>query len=104
MIKWIQVKIVAYSEKEQKEIIAALNAKIPNPPSCALCGKNQWQISGKYIYLVLQEEPKSLTSQNVESLPCIAIICGNCGNTHLLNMYMLGVGHLTGLIEKKESQ
>jgi len=94
---------VSFTEKERNEIIAALTAKVPNPPPCAICGRQQWMVQKKYIVLLLQEDINNLTLEG-QSLPCAAIICSNCGNTHLLNLFMLGLKHLVESKEKKESQ
>ena len=28
------------------------------------------------------------------SVPCVGIICENCGNSHLINMHVLGLKHI----------
>jgi hypothetical protein len=66
--------------------------RLPNP--CAVCGWQTWTLLGGYVNLQMVRIPGKL--HLVEVMPCAAMVCENCGNTHLLNLIQLGLGDLVG--------
>ena len=74
------------------EIIAALNERI-RITACPLCGTNGWTLADGFAPLALQE---SFFGFRVGGpvLPCVALVCNNCGNTHLINLLNIGLRHL----------
>jgi hypothetical protein len=58
------------------------------PRACVVCGVTQWSL-GYYVTLPAVEAPGELRLGG-QNYPLIALVCGNCGNTHLLNLLILG--------------
>jgi hypothetical protein len=56
--------------------------------NCPLCGQIQW-IVGAYAPLSASNSPAKLTLGG-PVYPLISVFCGNCGNTHLVNLLTLG--------------
>lgn len=79
---------MAESIELQKAVIAALNEKIPNAV-CPLCKVQDWNVQLGTSFLPLKIETGNTSSWNSNALPVALLICGNCGNTHLLNLEVL---------------
>jgi len=78
------------TDKEiQERIIAALKAKMGGTPNCPICGHNVWSVGNRYVTLSVTKNPSQSTLGG-ENYPLIPLICSNCGNTHLLNLLILG--------------
>lgn len=90
---------MAFTPSEYEEIKAAV-ARVHTQP-CPVCGRSDaFGISDEgFVMLTLQENPRSLSLEG-SALPCIALICTNCGNTELLNAIVLG---LRPLVEQHSS-
>ncbi len=85
-----------FTADQQQKIAEALNAKNINP--CPSCGKEKtWSVGPALVLLVLQPNPPLGVSITGQSLPCIPLICTNCGNTMLHNAMTLGLGEVLGL-------
>ena len=79
---------------ESKERIArAVNERLPAIGSCSLCGHTQWVLGDGITLHAVQQETKG-HSLGGPGMPCIPLVCGNCGNTHFLNLLRLGLGDL----------
>ena len=63
---------------------------------CPLCGNLKWTLVEGFVYVTLQPDFAG-TYVGTGGLPSVALVCANCGNTHLLNLVVLGLGHLFGL-------
>ncbi len=72
-------------------ILAAIDAKRKAPTAnCVICGFDEWSF-GVYHLLPSSLDPQKRPDLFGGSLaPYVAIVCGNCGNTHLLNLLLLG--------------
>jgi len=74
-----------------KRVVAALQRRgLPN--DCAVCGWHEWTLLAGYVTLLIALQTPGRFSQ--ELLPSVAMVCKNCGNTHLLNLIQLGLGDL----------
>jgi len=84
-----------FSEEVGQKIVAALRQRLPNQKlsPCAICGTNAWFINKGYVRLSIQEDLLGAVLGG-KAFPMIALICTNCGNTHLLNLKVLGLGEL----------
>jgi hypothetical protein len=84
-----------YTEEVGQRIVAALRERLPGQKlsPCAICGTNAWVINTGYVRLAIQDDPRSARLGG-KGFPMIALICTNCGNTHLLNLKILGLGEL----------
>jgi hypothetical protein len=71
-----------------RRVIEALKTKISNP-KCPLCGYNTWKVDASYVILPLSPNPTQFTVGGKE-YPMVPMYCGNCGNTHLINLLTLG--------------
>ena len=87
-----------FTKEEKAQILSALTTKMGEIKPCPLCGDNNWQLQDGLVRLVVQEK-KTRLSLGGRNFPCIALICSNCGNTHLVNLISLG---LRELIEKEK--
>jgi hypothetical protein len=77
------------SEVIQKKVIEALSKKLPDNTVCPLCKVSDWQVQIGVTHLPLQIEVGSTSSYSQKGLSNVDLICGNCGNTHLLNLRIL---------------
>jgi hypothetical protein len=68
-------------------VLAALNRKIPQP-TCPLCGVSSWAVQDG-IFTFHQEIKTQYVSSIGRGLPCAALVCQNCGNTHFINLAVL---------------
>lgn len=65
---------------------------------CPLCGNLKWTLVDGFVYLTLQQDFAGVYIGGSGGLPSVAIVCTNCGNTHLLNLVTLGLGHYFGIV------
>lgn len=87
------------TRETKKRILAAIKQRVPDAGACPLCRSPHWTLAEGLVFLVLQEQPAGQepavpVSLGGSGLPCAAIICTNCGNTHLLNLLTLGLAEL----------
>lgn len=76
------------SREEHAKITAFINTKWRSR-ACHLCQANDWEIS-VYAVLPIGQSPASMVfGQQV--LPCVAVVCKNCGNTHLISAVIAGL-------------
>lgn len=87
---------MAFTDNEQQKILAAIQAKVPQIKNCPICGSVKWNLSVGVVTLSIQEQPGTIVLGG-PGMPCIPLVCLNCGNTVLLNMMVLG---LKDMLEK----
>jgi hypothetical protein len=76
-------------------VIAVLTERLGGTdPLCPLCHKSEWTVSDGFVFLLMQAQLKTLRLAG-KGHPCITLTCNTCGNTHLLNMMVLGLSDLT---------
>jgi hypothetical protein len=85
---------------EEAVIIAALekvNLMLADSP-CPLCTRSEWQLSNRYASMMTDKgasvEDPFLDLHKI--LPFGMLVCQNCGNTHLIDMRVLGIFDETG--------
>jgi hypothetical protein len=76
------------SEELQKKVIEALSVKAPDT-TCPLCHTKRWNVVSGTILLALKSSSQYGNSYTQSGLPSVALVCLNCGNTHLLNLTVL---------------
>lgn len=86
-----------FTEDEKQKILATIKAQVPKIGNCPVCGNSNWTLADGYIQLPVQDKLGSVVLGG-PVLPCVAIVCTNCGNTVLLNVFALG---LKDMLEKK---
>lgn len=88
-------RAMKFTEDVAKTIIAQLNDLLPGM-KCPLCHTDDWIVVTGYLFLpvYLQSFALARSVSNAGELPCVAITCKFCGNTHLLNLVQLGLDDL----------
>ena len=78
-------------EEINQQVIARISARTGPDKPCALCGHNDWGVHDQFVTIPVTSDPDS-TSIMIESpmLPSAIYFCLNCGNTHFLNLLVLG--------------
>ena len=84
-----------FTEEIAQKIFAALRQRLPEQKlsPCAICGTNAWYIYRGYVLLTIQQDLLD-TVLGGPAFPMITLMCTNCGNTHLLNLKVLGLAEL----------
>jgi len=100
---------VALTEDQQLRLANALRAKLTE--ACPLCRTHQWTFDQSLVMLQALPAPSPsllgstyltrtlatagpLAPRPGPSYPTLPVMCGNCGNTVLLNVYKLGIADL----------
>lgn len=75
-----------------QRIIAAIREKTANFDfRCPVCNHNTWHVPQDYTYLPLRKDFAGGIRLGGPILPLVPLVCTNCGNTHLLNLKVLGL-------------
>jgi hypothetical protein len=88
----------------EKEIFAkiqrALVEKTGGSRPCVVCGQNRWILETRFVRLPVTRDPKQYQTDENCGFPYQPICCGSCGNTHFINLIVLGHpnGELDGLV------
>lgn len=80
---------MATKEEIQERISHLLREKAPKPHECTICGHREWMIGDVYVHLSTSVDPNAATLGG-SGFPLLPIICRHCGNTHLVNLLLLG--------------
>jgi len=71
---------------------------------CQICARRNWTLEDGFVAPTLQRDLYDLQHGFKPTiLPLVALTCSNCGNTLLLNVLILGLGHLFGLAASEPS-
>ena len=89
-------------EDARSQILAAVGSRMETA-SCQLCRANSWTLADGFVSLGLQEDFASFQVGG-PALPCVALVCNNCGNTCLINLMTIGLQHLTDRVQVQEKQ
>lgn len=82
------MKIVSNQEIIQR-IIQKLTEKTGGMHPCPICGHATWQVGNLYAVLALSKHPTEIQLSGPVH-PMIPLICSHCGNTHQINLLVLG--------------
>lgn len=80
---------MAFSASKLQLIQQAISSRVRNY-SCVLCQNTNWSLSDQANLLSLTDNIGSITLGG-NSLPLVAMTCTNCGNTHFINLAILGL-------------
>jgi hypothetical protein len=80
---------VRLTEAHRRRVLEAVTEAIGNFRPCAVCNTKKWTIDHSIVPLAAQDHLEGLDRAS-KILPCVALTCTRCGNTHLLNMITLG--------------
>src|ERR1039457_1309342 len=93
-----------WTQEISDRILGRLKEKIPNA-KCPMCGSANWKLNGPFSPIVLQEE---FAHYNVVGkltlVPCVALGCQVCGDTHLMNLLVIAPDILEMLASTGSSQ
>ena len=84
----IVLKGVCSMNINREKLIKVINEKW-NTKACTMCGQNHWDIGNQLITMVSVGEDKSIQLGG-QFMPLVPIVCGNCGNTVLINPLVVG--------------
>jgi hypothetical protein len=56
---------------------------------CAMCGVQSWVV-GTYLPSPASTHPSRIPLRGGNLFPFVTVYCQNCGNTHLVNLVILG--------------
>jgi hypothetical protein len=95
-----------FSKETESRIIAALLPRLTDRRLglCGICGQRTWRVLNTFIAMPASTELEGQppTSPDVSPtkasqdriLPFVGLVCTNCGNTHFLNLRILGLDEL----------
>lgn len=78
------------NEEEQKKLDIFLKEKLTPPPSCFVCGHDDWLVHNR-IYQTKEFLRGALMGEKRKIMPFIMLICGYCGHTMFFNAVKAGV-------------
>ena len=79
----------------QNSVIASLQRNAPNA-RCPLCGISNWAVLDSVVYF--HQEHAGFTTGVSRTLPSVAVVCQNCGNTHFVSVAVAAPSILKDLI------
>lgn len=85
---------MALSASLRTRIMQAIEERASGSGACPVCGRSQWILADGFVMLSVQSEPTGNLVIGGRTLPSVALICGNCGDTRFLNLLVLGLGDL----------
>jgi hypothetical protein len=85
-----------FTSEERNEISAAVERAVDPLRACSFCGQPAgWSVSDDgFVMLSLHTDLQVFAVASRPALPCVAVTCQQCGNTELLNAFVLGLGHI----------
>lgn len=81
------------SKEQLGSVIEVLDKKANRP--CEACGVNAWTVLSQFSSFPVYDAP-GIQPNTGSFLPCIIVICSNCGRTQFFNVHVLGVAKLLG--------
>lgn len=89
---------------QQQRILAAVQERTHAlfAGACPLCRHQAWTVADGIIRLnigAVYSDPIFPAS----IMPCVALVCGNCGHTELLNLFSLGLQDIAGFAPARAS-
>jgi hypothetical protein len=102
---------MAFTPEQSERILARVRERTgPEPGTsirdCPICGHSEWGLQqGGVVFLILQSpDAGGSLVLGGPTLPSVALVCGRCGNTQLLNLLVLGLGDLLKKPEPVEAE
>ncbi len=101
-----------FTTDERKKISEMLREK-GVPEKCPLCGQGKFRLPDSIAFIHVFEPGKTIETLGGQvefgwfpagSMPCLILICNNCGNTILLNLKMTGLWEELGLEKALERE
>ena len=82
----------------RNSILERLRERVPDLNRCPLCRVGTWVVASGAVFLVLQDDTGAIRERG-PGLANAALVCSNCGNTHLINLRVLGLYDLVNVNE-----
>jgi hypothetical protein len=92
---------MSFTAEQRRQIAENIARKAPTIGACFLCGTRQWQLGDGIVNLMLSDQAGDELVSSGRVLPSIPLLCTNCGNTVLLNVFTIGLGDLLGVQSSK---
>lgn len=89
-------RLPKFNEAELKRIADVVREKGGYRP-CPICSKANWGVAPGAVHLVMQPRGEESLRVDGDVLPSVVFICGTCGYTFLMNVFVLGLGDLFGV-------
>ena len=97
---------MASKEEILNKILDALKQKAGNRThTCSICGQMNWVLGDRFVRLPADTRASGGVSLTLggPTYPLAVLICANCGNTHFLNLLLLGFQNLDELTITEEA-
>jgi hypothetical protein len=92
---------MAFTAEQRHQIAEHITRKAPNIGACFLCGTRDWQLGDGIVNLMLSDQAGGELVGGGRVLPSVPLVCTNCGNTVLLNVFTISLGDLLGVQSSK---
>ena len=76
-------------QQVEEKIIARLMEKTGGRHACSMCGNQEWFVQDKFAAVPLSDDPTNMNFGG-PAMPTVPVICVKCGNTHFVNLLVLG--------------
>jgi hypothetical protein len=87
--------------EETQLILDRFRERVPQLGICPICHSPKWTLNPHGIVFLPMQTDLDNVSLSGPGLPLAVISCTNCGNTHLINVLILG---LPGFLHSKASE
>jgi len=84
---------VALTEAQQERVLRTIKERVGGDVKCPLCGHIAW-IFTDGVAVIQSQETLASSAVPDKGLPALPMVCRQCGNTHFLNVFALGLGDL----------
>lgn len=78
------------SKDEQIKILSLFVDKVPNY-KCPICSSSKFKFMNGYVMLPLQTSPENYSLSTHSGLPCISVVCDQCGFVSFFNTINIGL-------------
>lgn len=84
---------MALTTHQQERVLQTIRDRIGGDIRCPLCGRSNWIFTEGVAVISAHETLNDLAVPD-RGLPALPLVCRQCGNTHFLNIFALGLGDL----------
>jgi hypothetical protein len=79
-----------FTQNEADAINAVLNER-GVPAARPVCGQANVALMGRYVYLIMTNDPRQAQVEGGKGTPCACLVCPNCGNVQYHSLQQLGL-------------
>ena len=84
---------MALTAAQQERVLRTIKERVGGDIKCPLCGHVAWMFTSGVAVISAQETLGSFAVP-YQGLPALPLVCRQCGNTHFLNVFALGLADL----------